>query len=594
MEITRQGTAARAREFIMNNKWNETGESPWAEGLDAARIQEILDEAKEVASKVGLVGTPPGTWGVFATMLKLPGQFAPGSQTFLGNMFANAPMNAAEKIMQGNTLIAIPVLSIRLFKNQRGVLNSTEVTRKFYERFGIRTKMYGRVTGKRFGTDVNMEKKEMIARFVLVQSAVIPISYMAFNAVAAAIASAFDDDELKEEIINNTLEAVSKIDENDRQIAFFGDKTAEPGSPEFEGKWKDVPFYVTGPMYGYTDPGAFSKMTSLKSMYGIEPYTIYAYGHFVAKYNDNPIIASVMGTVGANNDILLFNNKPKELGDNWFGTVLKSSMLQLSLVKDQAAVKPLMEWADAMGGMAAYESVDKFSDRMKMQFAKKMAGLASNLVLPAEAKNFNQDIMSFMGASMDDPRTFIEYVYNRGPIMELLINKEKTDSFDFPVGVKTKRVLPIGTQGLMYIRNDNGTISFPQVDQVLNGPGGKYYAMFKKYHNDKFDKPNISSYYVMENDEPVKKEFSTEEQKLVRDEYKKVMREFCDSKYDQLTNTSIGDFGIAFDGFLSAYDGNRGYQDYIVKKVMGEDAFFVGPIDGEEISKSVGDTWRIR
>ena len=202
--------------------------------------------------------------------------------------------------------------------------------------------------------------------------------------------------------------------------------------------------------------------------------------------------------------------------------------------------------------------------------------------------------MSFMGAAMDDPRTFIEYVYNRGPVMELLINKEKTDSFNFPIEVKTKRVLPIGTQGLMYIRNENGTVSFPQVDQVLNGPGGKYYAMFKKYHSDKFDKPDVSSYYVMEEDGPVNKEFTIDEQKLVRDEYKKIMRDFCDINYEKLRSTSIGLFGIELKGYLNAYNGNKGYQDYIVKKVIGEDAFFINMDNEEEITTKVNDTWRLR
>ena len=574
MEITREEAKGRAAQYLA------------AKGididLDLATIEELTTLSKELASKVGLMGNPPGSLGILAFAIKAPGMLAPGSQGLLGNMFANAPMNAAEKILQGNTLIGGGVLLLRLLKNQRGVLNSSESAKKLYDTFGARTEMYGRTTST-FGKgrfDVNMEKKEMIARYVLLQAAVIPLSIMAVTAIMGAIAKGLDDDdEKKDAILKDGLSGIGKLNENERHIILFGDKTAKVGSKEYEGQWKNLGLYVTGPIYGYTAPGAYSKMSAIKSMYGIEPYSIYSHGKFIMKYSDNPILAAIFGAIGANSDVVLFNNNPEKPTESWTDMQLMSAFLQLNLVKDQAAIKPLMEWADAIGAKGVYSSPDleQGGDRAILLMQKKIANVLSNVVLPAQAKNFNQDIKSFMGMAAMDPREFREYLLVRGPIMDLLINNEKTDSFNFPIKEKTRMVLPVGTQGLMYAFGPDGKITFPEVDQVLNGEGGPYYALFKKYNNDKFDKPDIANYIERDlkntGDSKIKS-FTLEQKTLIRDEYKKIMREFCDKNYDQLKS---GSSDILFQSkltvFLALYGGVTGYKDYILKKVVGPNAF---------------------
>jgi hypothetical protein len=593
MEIVREGARDRAAAYIVNNRW--------ASELDGARIDEIISTAKELASKVGLVGNPPGTFGVLAHFLKLPGKAMPGSQVLIGNMFANAPMNAAEKILQGNTLIGGIVLLTRLFKNQRGLLNSNKATSEFYTNEGIRTEMYGRVTSTVLGRDVNMEKKEMIVRYTMLQAVLVPLSILSTTAIVGAIGKALDDDdEKKEAILKDGIMAVGKISENERHMLFFGDKTAEEGSEEFNGQWKNLKTYVTGPMYGYTDPGAYSKMSALKSMYGIEPYCVYSYGRLVTRYNDNPLLAAVFGSIGANNDVVLFNNNPEKPTETWTQQMMQSSFLQLMLVKDQAAIKPVMEIVDAIGGKSSYSApgLEDLGDRAKLLVTKKVSNLVSNLFVPAEAKNFNQDMKSLQGIAGKDPREWYDFVTFRVPIIENIIRKEKTDAFDFPIEEKTKRVLPVGTQALLYVRGADGVLQFPQVDQIMNGPGGKYYAMFKKYDNDQFDKPGISSYVERdpneEGDSKVKS-LTLDQRNQVRDEYKKLMREFCDYNYEELkSGVSKMEFDLRLNLFLSFYNNSvDGYKDYIIKKVIGENAFVDEPID-ESIEENIDEQFRTR
>jgi hypothetical protein len=335
-------------------------------------------------------------------------------------------------------------------------------------------------------------------------------------------------------------------------------------------------------------------------MYGIEPYSVYSYGKLVTRYNDNPILAAVFGSIGANNDVVLFNNNPEKPTETYTQMMMQSTFLQLNLVKDQAAIKPVMEFADALGGKGAYGAPDLegMGDRAKLLAEKKIANLISNLTLPAEAKNFNQDIKSIMGVAADDPREFYEFIAFRAPIIDLIINKEKTDSFGFPIEEKTKRVLPVGTQGLMYVRLPNGELQFPQVDQIMNGPGGKYYAMFKKYDNDLFDKPGISTYVERDlnnSGESKVKKLNKAQLDLVRDEYKKLMREFCDYNYEELkSGKSKMEFDLRLNLFLSFYNNSvDGYKDYIIKKVIGENAFVDEPID-ESIEENIDEQFRTR
>jgi hypothetical protein len=593
MEIVREGAKQRAADYIVRNKW--------ASELDGARIDEITSTAKELASKVGLVGNPPGTSGILASMLKFPGKAMPGSQLVIGNMFANAPVNAADKILQGNTLIGGIILGVRLFKNQRGILNTTDLATKVFKGEDIRTEMYGRVTSTVLGRDVNMEKKEMIVRYTMLQAVLIPLSILSTNAIVGAIAKGLDDDdEKKEAILKDGIIGVGKISENERHMLFFGDKTAEEGSEEYNGQWKNLKTYVTGPMYGYTEPGAYSKMSAMKSMYGIEPYCVYSYGRLVMRYNDNPLLAAVFGSIGANNDVVLFNNNPEKPTETWTQQMMQSSFLQLNLVKDQAAIKPVMEIVDALGGKASYSApgLEDWTDRMLLLGAKKGGSLVSNIFLPAEAKNFNQDMKSFAGIAAKDPREWYDFLTFRAPILDIVINKEKTDSFDFPIEEKTKRVLPVGTQGLIYAKGPDGVLEFPQVDQIMNGPGGKYYAMFKKYDNDLFDKPGIFTYVERDpnnsGDSKVKS-LTLDQKNKVRDEYKKIMREFCDDNYEDLkSGVSKMEFDLKLNLFLSFYDNSiGGYKDYILKKVIGDNAFVDEPID-ESINENIDEQFRTR
>jgi hypothetical protein len=183
-----------------------------------------------------------------------------------------------------------------------------------------------------------------------------------------------------------------------------------------------------------------------------------------------------------------------------------------------------------------------------------------------------------MGEAAMDPRGFREFLVVRAPILDLLIKNERTDHFGFPIEEKTKLVLPVGTQGLMYALGPDGKITFPQVDQIMNGEGGKYYAMFKKYNNDKYDNPDITSYIERNSnnsgDSKVVK-LNIDQLNQVRDEYKIIMRKFIDKKYNTLkSGSSEAMFQAELDMFLGLYKNNiMGYKGYILKKVIGKNAY---------------------
>jgi hypothetical protein len=203
-----------------------------------------------------------------------------------------------------------------------------------------------------------------------------------------------------------------------------------------------------------------------------------------------------------------------------------------------------------------------------------------------------------MGVAADDPREFYEFLVFRAPIADSIIRNDKTDAFGFPIEEKTKRVLPVGTQGLIYAKGPDGVFQFPQVDQIMNGPGGKYYALFMKYDNDRFDKPGISSYIERDPDNSGNsrvKQLTKPQLDLVRDEYKKMMRDFADANFEEFrSGMTKMEFDLQLDLYLSFYNENiDGYKDYILKKVVGENAFVDEPLE-ESINEGIDEQFRTR
>jgi hypothetical protein len=122
--------------------------------------------------------------------------------------------------------------------------------------------------------------------------------------------------------------------------------------------------------------------------------------------------------------------------------------------------------------------------------------------------------------------------------------------------------------------------------------------MFKKYDNDLFDKPGISSYVERDpnnSGESKVKKLNKAQLELVRDEYKKLMREFCDYNYEELkSGKSKMEFDLRLNLFLSFYNNSvDGYKDYIIKKVIGENAFVDEPIE-ENIEENIDEQFRTR
>jgi len=556
--------------------------SPWLAGLSQQEIADLLDGAKDITTKIGLMGTPPGTGGVLSHYLAIPGRAFRFSNMQVG-AFVKAPINGAMFLVQGNTPLAAIMTGVRLLKSQRGFgLGSNE----FFKKEGIRTSMYGktrysRQLGKNASLIWNLEKEDLLVKFALIQTAAISLTFMSTNAVIVGLASMFDDDDegrkKRDLLLKDGLEYLKKIPQNERELMFFGD-ILSPDKKKREGIWKQLPFYTTGSMYGY-QAGGYGKMQSLKARYGIEPHTAYSYGVKLFTYKDNPLLGAFFMEMAASTDAILFNESAN-LEDNQLGLVLMSTWAQMNLFRDQASLKSISEITEAFAGQRAYEGLDSPLQRLEMYGGKSIGNLVSNLTMPAAMKNINQDVMAMLGQHMDDPKTFKEFVVYRWPIIgSVVIEGEKTGPFGYPVKTQPKRVFPIIAEPFKLPLMLDGSIDLPTVDQLLSTEDAKYTALFVRNNNDKFLNPEISGYYKADKyGDFERKTFSLEQRKKIKEEYKLLMREFAEQNINVVQSPK--EFNTNLKLFLSLYGAEMGkntvttvgYKRYIINKVMGAEA----------------------
>jgi hypothetical protein len=561
---------------------------PWLSELDQGQVADMMDMSYEVATKIGMMGTPPGTGGVLSSMLGFMGRYVRFSNIQYGT-FTNAPVNAAMFILQGNTPIGALITGVRLIKSQRGFALGGETAENLYKQSGIRTKMYGKsvvdqpIFGQKFSFTWNLEKQDMLTRFALIQGPVIAATYMAGNAVVAALASSFgDDEEEKERLINDGIKAIGKIDQKERILRFFGDKLSSDPKKR-EGVWKSIPVYATGAMYGYSG-GGYGKMQSMKAMYGIEPYTVYAYGKKILSYRDNPVLGAMFMQMAASTDAMLFTENA-ELGGTQHGLIMASVYSQLNLVRDQSNLRSISELFEFAAGQRAYEGIDGFEERAKMYLSKTAGNIINNAVMPAELKNLNQDVNAILGNYMDDPKEFLDFVVYRWPIISsAVIEGDKTGPFGYPLKTQPKRVFPIGLEQFKMPLMLNGSLNIPTVDELLSTEDATYTNLFIRNDNDTFLNPKINGYYKVDDyGDYVRETFTLEQRKQIREEYKILMREFAEQNID--VNTPF-DFKINLSMFLSFYE-DVGYQRYIINKVLGPDAKSI-VIDGGDALINMG------
>lgn len=561
---------------------------PWLSELDQGQVADMMDMSYEVATKIGMMGTPPGTGGVLSSMLGFMGRYVRFSNIQYGT-FTNAPVNAAMFILQGNTPIGALITGVRLIKSQRGFALGGETAENLYKQSGIRTKMYGKsvvdqpIFGQKFSFTWNLEKQDMLTRFALIQGPVIAATYMAGNAVVAALASSFgDDEEEKERLINDGIKAIGKIDQKERILRFFGDKLSSDPKKR-EGVWKSIPVYATGAMYGYSG-GGYGKMQAMKAMYGIEPYTVYAYGKRILSYRDNPVLGAMFMQMAASTDAMLFTENA-ELGGNQHGLIMASVYSQLNLVRDQSNLRSISELFEFAAGQRAYEGIDGFEERAKMYLSRTAGNIINNAVMPAELKNLNQDVNAVLGNYMDDPKEFLDFVVYRWPIISsAVIEGDKTGPFGYPLKTQPKRVFPIGLEQFKMPLMLNGSLNIPTVDELLSTEDATYTNLFIRNDNDTFLNPKISGYYKVDDyGDYVRESFTLEQRKQIREEYKILMRQFAEQNID--VNTPF-DFKTNLSLFLSFYE-DVGYQRYIINKVLGPDAKSI-VIDGGDALINMG------
>jgi hypothetical protein len=554
---------------------------PWLSALDPGQVNDMLSESYDIASKIGMMGMPPGTGGALSAILTLPGKFIRGANIQYGT-FANAPINSAMFILQGNLPIGALITGIRLVKGQRG-FGASKIEE--YTKTKIRTKMYGKsvidqpVFGN-YSLTWNLEKQDLITKFLLIQAPVTVMTYMAGNAVIAALASMFDDDdEKKEMLIKDTFAALKKISQKDRELKFFGDPLSDDPKVR-DGVWKTLPFYCTGAMYGY-DKGGYAKMMSLKARYGVEPYTVYRYGKKLFSYRDNPILGAFFMQMGATTDAMLFNESA-QLEDTQIGLIMASTFAQLTLVKDQSNLKSIAELTEAIAGQKAYETYDSAEERAKMYGIKTFGNMVSNAVMPAELKNINQDVNAILGNYMNDPKEWYEYIVYRWPIVsQIVVAGDRTGPFGYPLKTQPKRVFPFGLEQFKLPLMLDGSLDIPTVDQLLSTEDRECTALFERHKNTKFMNPELTGYYQLDRYGDYERETLTlDEKKKAREEYKLIVREFA---LDNLNlTTSPAEFEIELNLFLDNYDNGRGYKRYLIEKVLGDKAkdIVIDDIDG--------------
>ena len=579
---------ARMEEIVMEKMSDRfqalAAQYPWMASLSQSEISDLYDESREISSKIGLMGTPPGIGGVLSHLLGLPGKTIRFSNVQYG-AFTNAPVNAVLYLMNGNTPLGFLVTAIRLAKNKRGLSFGSEALVEFYKRQGIRTEMYGEVTGSTLGVERNLEKEDLITRFALIQAPVIAMTFMAGNAILAGLAGAYGemggDDEEEEKnkeksdlLARDGVEYLKEIPVAEREIVFFGDKMAEPGTRRYEGVWKTLPIYVTGSIYGYTG-GGYAKMQSLLARHGIEPYTVYAYGRKIFSYRDNPALGAMFMQMGASTDALLFN-EGAEMEDSNMGVIMMSGLAQLNLIRDQANLRSISEITELFAGQRAYEGMDKYEERFKLYLSKTAGNIVNTSIMPAELKNLNQDIMAITGQYMDDPKSFKDFAVYRWPVISnIMIEKDKTGPFGYPVKTPPKRVFPVGTEVFKLPLMINGSLSVPTVDELLATEDAKCLYLFERMNNDKYAKMDISSYYQIDKyGNYDKKSFTKEEVDAMRGEYKLIMREFALKNMNEKVPLM---FDVNLKVYLSLYGRDKGYSKfgykrYIVDKVLGDKA----------------------
>jgi hypothetical protein len=580
---------ARMEEIVVDKMSDRfqaaAAQHPWMASLDMATISDLLDQSREVASKIGLMGPPPGTGGILSHLLGLPGKTIRFSNVQYG-AFTNAPINAAVFITQGNTPIAALVTLVRLIKNKRGLNLGSKTIEDYYKKIGARTEMYGEARTTIIpGVERNLEKEDMLTRFMLIQVPVIGMTYMGASAILSGIAGAYagmgDDDEEKEKnkeiselIARDGIEYLREIPQKDRELVFFGDKLAKPGSAKYEGVWKSLPIYVTSAMHGYSN-GGYAKMMSIKSRFGIEPYTVYAYGKKIFSYKDNPALGAFFMQMGAVSDALLFNESA-EIEDTQNGVIMMSALTQLNLIKDQANLRSIAELTELFGGQKAYEGMDSYWERSQLYLSKTAGNIVNTSVMPAELKNLNQDILAVTGASMDDPKTFMEFAVYRWPVVSsIVIEKDKTGPFGYPVKTAPKRVFPIGTEQFKLPLMVEGTLNIPTVDELLATEDAKCLYLFERMKNDKYAKMDISSYYQIDKyGNYDKKTFTKDEISAMREEYKLIMRDFALKNMEEKSSLM---FDANLKVYLALYGQDKGYtkfgyKRYIIDKVLGDKA----------------------
>jgi hypothetical protein len=580
------------RDKMKDRYQQAVNENDWLSALGQQEISDMLDEAKDISTKIGLMGTAPGTGGVLSHLLGLSGKAVRFSNMQYG-AFTNAPVNAASFVLLGNTPLGALVTGVRLLKSERGLgLGSDE----FFKKEGIRTKMYGKTSAeiplfKNTGIKWNLEKQDMLTKFVLIQAPVIGMTYMAANAVMVALASMYDDDEEgrknRELLLRDGIEFLRTVPQKDRELMFFGDPLS-PDQKKKDGVWKTLPFYTTGAMYGYAD-GGYGKMQSLRARFGVEPYTVYAYGRKIFSYKDNPLLGAFFMEMAASTDALLFNESAN-LEDTQLGMIMVSTWSQLNLIRDQSNLRSISEVVELLAGQRAYEGLDGYNARAQMYLSKTAANILSNLTLPAEMKNLNQDIMAMVGQYMDDPKQFHEFVVYRWPIIgSAVIEGDKTGPFGYPLKVQPKRIFPIGTEQFKLPLMLDGTLDVPTIDQLLSTEDAQYTALFERNKNDKFLKPGISGYYKLDKYGDYEKHtFTLDEQKKIREEYKLIMREFAAANINKTQSPELFDGRLKI--FLQLYGSKTGksnvltmgYKRYIINKVMGAEAdnIILDKVDG--------------
>lgn len=501
MDLINMETGQRLDEELNRNDWTEAY-------LSAQDLKVYESQAKEYGKKLGMMGMPEGSSGVLAAWLSTPGKLVPTSKIYFATI-VNAAINSANAFLNGTPVIGGIVTASRITRSKRGFGVSVDAAQKF----GIRTDFFGARdnNNKRF----NMEKREILIKFLMAQSG----SFALLGLAIKAIQKELGDD-----------------DDDDKQASFK--------RLVVEGRWKKLPYFVTGSNYGAF---RYEENKAVLNAYGIDEYSVYSYGVKIADYKNNPLLGMFFSQQGAYTDQKVFQ---RELNQTDLGMAVAMTFGQLYMIKEQSSLISISRFIDAVLGAdrSSGKNPEAKAEAVGRSLAKNFLQSARALVIPSGVPYIYNNVQGsgLIGSFNEkNAKDWWEIGVKGIPIAEdILLNQEAFDHFGNPIPKTTKSESPL--MGLKVIDFQNGEPRMPLVQGIYENEKAskKFYDLFFSKGSVSYKFSKDKKYYTFEGDKVVQKTLTEKELSEVNVKVAEGLRKYLSvqSNYESLERMPIENF----------------------------------------------------